>query len=294
MKHKVLKIIIGILIITISMSLIMILYFLMTDIETKTPEHINNSYNLTTEKFCNRNIFIITSKQTNKSNIKILYFHGGSYMAEATNKHWKFIEDLVDNTGATVILPDYPLTPKYNYKDVFNMVVPLYKEIQQKIDVSSELIIIGDSAGGGLSLALVEKIAQENITIPKKTILISPWLDVKMDNPDIEQVQDKDKKLNKESLKIAGLAYAGNDGINNYLVNPIDGDLSKINNLIIFTGTSDILNPDVHELKEKAEKNNINIEINEYEDAGHIWIIDKDSNEEMVKKGYDDLINKIN
>ena len=68
MKHKVLKIIIGILIITISMSLIMILYFLMTDIETKTPEHINNSYNLTTEKFCNRNIFIITSKQTNKSN----------------------------------------------------------------------------------------------------------------------------------------------------------------------------------------------------------------------------------
>lgn len=215
-------------------------------------------------------------------------------MAEATSNHWEFIENLVDDTGATVILPDYPLTPKYNYKDVFNMVVPLYKEIQQKIDVSSELIIIGDSAGGGLSLALVEKIAQENITIPKKTILISPWLDVKMDNPDIEQVQDKDKKLNKESLKIAGLAYAGNDGINNYLVNPIDGDLSKINNLIIFTGTSDILNPDVHELKEKAEKNNINIEINEYEDAGHIWIIDKDSNEEMVKKGYDDLINKIN
>ena len=71
-------------------------------------------------------------------------------------------------------------------------------------------------------------------------------------------------------------------------------DLSKINNLTIFTGTKDILNPDVYKLKEKAEKNNINIDINEYQDAGHIWIIDKDSDEEIVKKGYEDLINKIN
>ena len=174
------------------------------------------------------------------------------------------------------------------------MVVPLYKEIQQKVDVSNELIIMGDSAGGGLSLALLEKISQEDIKMPKKTILISPWLDVRMDNPKIEQVKEQDKKLNKEALKIAGLAYAESDGIDSYLVNPIDGDLSKINNLTIFTGTKDILNPDVYKLKEKAEKNNINIDINEYQDAGHIWIIDKDSDEEIVKKGYEDLINKIN
>ncbi len=168
------------------------------------------------------------------------------------------------------------------------------KKYNKKVDVSNELIIMGDSAGGGLSLALLEKISQEDIKMPKKTILISPWLDVRMDNPKIEQVKEQDKKLNKEALKIAGLAYAESDGIDSYLVNPIDGDLSKINNLTIFTGTKDILNPDVYKLKEKAEKNNINIDINEYQDAGHIWIIDKDSDEEIVKKGYEDLINKIN
>ncbi len=294
MKNKGLKITIGILFIIIIICLIILAYFLFVDIETKTPENIENKYDLTVETFENRNIFIIKSKGSKKTNMKILYFHGGSYMAEATSNHWEFIENLVDDTGATVILPDYPLTPKYNYKDVFNMVVPLYKEIQQKVDVSNELIIMGDSAGGGLSLALLEKISQEDIKMPKKTILISPWLDVRMDNPKIEQVKEQDKKLNKEALKIAGLAYAGNDGIDSYLVNPIDGDLSKINNLTIFTGTKDILNPDVYKLKEKAEKNNINIDINEYQDAGHIWIIDKDSDEKIVKKGYEDLINKIN
>lgn len=294
MKNKGLKITIGILFIIIIICLIILAYFLFVDIETKTPENIENKYDLTVETFENRNIFIIKSKGSKKTNMKILYFHGGSYMAEATSNHWEFIENLVDDTGATVILPDYPLTPKYNYKDVFNMVVPLYKEIQQKVDVSNELIIMGDSAGGGLSLALLEKISQEDIKMPKKTILISPWLDVRMDNTKIEQVKEQDKKLNKEALKIAGLAYAGSDGIDSYLVNPIDGDLSKINNLTIFTGTKDILNPDVYKLKEKAEKNNINIDINEYQDAGHIWIIDKDSDEEIVKKGYEDLINKIN
>lgn len=294
MKNKSLKITIGILFIIIIICLIILAYFLFVDIETKTPENIENKYDLTVETFENRNIFIIKSKGSKKTNMKILYFHGGSYMAEATSNHWEFIENLVDDTGATVILPDYPLTPKYNYKDVFNMVVPLYKEIQQKVDVSNELIIMGDSAGGGLSLALLEKISQEDIKMPKKTILISPWLDVRMDNPKIEQVKEQDKKLNKEALKIAGLAYAESDGIDSYLVNPIDGDLSKINNLTIFTGTKDILNPDVYKLKEKAEKNNINIDINEYQDAGHIWIIDKDSDEKIVKKGYEDLINKIN
>ena len=294
MKNKGLKITIGILFIIIIICLIILAYFLFVDIKTKTPENIENKYDLTVETFENRNIFIIKSKGSKKTNMKILYFHGGSYMAEATSNHWEFIENLVDDTGATVILPDYPLTPKYNYKDVFNMVVPLYKEIQQRVDVSNELIIMGDSAGGGLSLALLEKISQEDVKMPKKTILISPWLDVRMDNPKIEQVKEQDKKLNKEALKIAGLAYAGSDGIDSYLVNPIDGDLSKINNLTIFTGTKDILNPDVYKLKEKAEKNNINIDINEYQDAGHIWIIDKDSDEEIVKKGYEDLINKIN
>ena len=294
MENKGLKITIGILFIIIIICLIILAYFLFVDIETKTPENIENKYDLTVETFENRNIFIIKSKGSKKTNMKILYFHGGSYMAEATSNHWEFIENLVDDTGATVILPDYPLTPKYNYKDVFNMVVPLYKEIQQKVDVSNELIIMGDSAGGGLSLALLEKISQEDIKMPKKTILISPWLDVRMDNPKIEQVKEQDKKLNKEALKIAGLAYAESDGIDSYLVNPIDGDLSKINNLKIIKGTKDILNPDVYKLKEKAEENNINIDINEYQDAGHIWIIDKDSDEKIVKKGYEDLINKIN
>ena len=80
-------------------------------------------------------------------------------MAEASEKHWEFLNKLANDTGAIIIMPDYPLAPKHNYEDVFEMVVPLYQEIVKKIDVEN-LIMMGDSAGGGLSLALEEKIAE--------------------------------------------------------------------------------------------------------------------------------------
>ena len=294
MKTKVFKIVIGLLLIIVGISLLVISYFMIAEIETKVPENIENKYDLTVEKYLDRNIFIVKSKNETKSNIKILYFHGGSYMAEATKQHWEFIENLVNDTGATVILPDYPLTPKYNYKDVFNMVIPLYKEIQQKINVNNELILMGDSAGGGLALALLESLTQEeNIVMPSKTILISPWLDVRLNNSEIEKSQEKDKKLNKEALKLSGIAYAGEDGINSYLVNPIDGDLSKLTNLTIFTGTNDILNPDVHVLQEKAKQMDVRIDVKEYENATHIWLIDKDCDQKIVEKSYQDLISTI-
>ncbi len=274
--------------------LLVIAYYMIMDIQTKVPKEVKNTCQIQTEQFMGRNIFIVTPKDKEKSNLKILYFHGGSYVAEATEQHWEFIEKIVQDTGATVILPDYPLTPKYNYQDVFKMVVPLYKEIIDRID-PNHFVLMGDSAGAGLGLALEERIGEDNLAMPAKTILISPWLDVRLTNPQIDEVQKKDKQLNKETLKLAGIAYAGEDGINSYLVNPIEGDLSNLKNITILTGTYDILNPDVHLLKEKAEEIGIGnqIDVKEYEQASHIWIIEKNSSQELIQQGYQEILDTL-
>lgn len=292
MKKKIIITIIGTLLILIGIGLIILGYLKFTDIESKEPIEIEEECNVKIEKYRERNVFVITPKEGEITDKKILYFHGGSYMAEMSSKHWEFIKKLTLDTKSTIIIPDYPLTPKYNYKDVYDMVEPLYEEIQKRIN-NENLIVMGDSAGGGLALGLLEKVSQENMAIPKKIILISPWLDVRLNNPKIEEVQKNDKELNKETLKLAGIAYAGNDGINSYLVNPIDGNLSTLSNITIITGTNDILNPDVHVLEEKAEEQGKNIEIKEYEGAGHIWIINEKGDRELIKKGYQDLINIV-
>ncbi len=311
MKEKIIKITVILIVLAILIAVATIAYFMLAEIETNIlPNDSTYTCNIEQREFMNRNVFILTPKNVEKTDMVILYFHGGSYMAEITNEHWNFLEKVINRTGATVILPDYPLSPKHDYKDVFNMVEPLYNDIVSKIDTNN-FIVMGDSAGGGLALALEEKIVKDteanknneyiennnentNYKLPKKTILISPWLDVRLENTKIDEVQKLDKDLNKETLKLAGIAYSGKDGLDSYLVNPIDGDLSELNNITIFTGTYDILNPDVHVLEEKAKEQEITINVKEYEGASHIWILkDNDEEKELIEQGFNDLIETL-
>lgn len=292
MKKKVAKSVFALVLIIILMMAMIIIYYKTVDIQTQEPKEIEDVCEVSTQKYKERKVFVVTPKEQNETKYTILYIHGGSYVAEVTKNHWEFIKQIAIDINATIIVSDYPLTPKYTYKEVFEMMEPLYKDIVEKVDLK-RFLIMGDSAGGGLALALEEKLSQEGISMPEKTILISPWLDVRLNNQKIEEVQKKDKELSKTKLQLAGIAYAGEDGINSYLVNPIDGDLSKLKNITIFTGTNDILNPDVHIIQERAKEQGVTIEVKEYENAGHIWMIEKNSSQELVQQGYEEILKLV-
>ena len=284
MIRKTLLIIAILMLIIIGITLLVIAYLLIADIQSKTPKKISQECYITSNEFIGRKIFTLTPKIKNEKEKYILYFHGGSYIAETSGEHWNFLENLVKDTGYTVILPDYPLAPKYTYEDVFTMIKPLYKEIIERIS-PEDLIMMGDSAGGGMALALEENLSEENEELPSKLILISPWLDTRMENSKIDEVQKNDKDLNKEALKLAGIAYKGKNGKDTYLVNPIDGPLDKLKNVTIYTGTYDILNPDVEILVQKAKEKNVTIDVKEYEECGHIWVV-----KDVSSQGYKDLV----
>lgn len=287
------RIILEIILIVITVLVVVCGYFLILDIESNAPQELQDKVEITTKEFMERKLFEIAPKNKDEKNNKtILYFHGGAYVAEATEEHWDFLAKLVNDTKATVIMPDYPLTPKYTYKDVLKMIEPVYKETITKVGAEN-LIVMGDSAGGGMALGLLEKLSQNNVEMPAKTFLISPWLDTTMSNPKIDEVQKNDKDLNKEKLYLAGVSYSRDlKQEEDYFVNPLNGKFSKLKNIVIYTGTYDILNPDCHLLKEKAEKEGVNIEIKEYETAPHIWIVN--NQDELAISAYNDLISSFN
>ena len=284
MIRKTLLVIAILMLIIIGITLLVIAYLLIADIQSKTPKKISQECYISSNEFIGRKIFTLTPKIKNEKEKYILYFHGGSYIAETSEEHWNFLESIVKDTGYTVILPDYPLAPKYTYEDVFTMIKPLYKEIIERIS-PEDLIMMGDSAGGGMALALEENLSEENEELPSKLILISPWLDTRMENSKIDEVQKNDKDLNKEALKLAGIAYKGKNGKDTYLANPIDGPLDKLKNVTIYTGTYDILNPDVEILVQKAKEKNVTIDVKEYEECGHIWVV-----KDVSSQGYKDLV----
>lgn len=286
------KILLVIILIGTICAVILIIYLFKGDVKARVPGYMKDEYNISEEEVENRPVYTITPKNGVTNELVIMYVHGGSYVGNLEKEHWKTCSDIINQLGCTIIVPDYPLTPKYNYKDTISMMETLYKQLIEKIDPSN-FIVMGDSAGGGLSLALLEKVGEENIQMPNQTILISPWLDVRLNNPEIEEVELNDPELNKSALKIAGENYAGKDGIDSYLVNPIDGPLDKLKNVSIFTGTNDILNPDIKILQERAKEVGTEITVYETEGATHVWLLYKykdEKNDPLVQEPYKQMI----
>lgn len=271
------------------------LYLFNGEIVSNVPDWFEDSYAVETEKIERRKVFIIKKDKETDSDSIILYLHGGSYMAELKQEHWLFFEGLLQDTNATLVVPDYPLTPKYNYKDVFTMMEPCYEKILEN-EQDKTWIVMGDSAGGGLALALLEKMGEKGRKMPDALFLLSPWLDTSMENQKIDEVQSKDPMLSKPALKLAGEQY-GRDikEEDTYLVDPLYGPLQNLCPIVVFTGTADILNPDVAILEQRCKEAGTQIIVKEYENAIHDFILYSFVKEDVDfgKEGYQDILEEM-
>jgi acetyl esterase/lipase len=217
-----------------------------------------------------RNVFSLAPKNKT-ADIHILYLHGGAYVQGFVRLHWQFLSSLVSHLHCSIIAPDYPLAPNNTYKESFAMVDVLYKELISTIH-SKQLILMGESAGGGFALALAQKMSYEGIEQPSQILLLSPWLDISLSNPDIKYIEPRDPFLGIEGLKLAGEAYAGGTSLDHYLLSPIYGPLQGLGKISLFIGTKEILLADARKLKALAASQGIEINYYEYEDMVHVWM----------------------
>lgn len=234
-----------------------------------------------------RKVYEIENKNKVNKDAIIVYLHGGGYIGGITRRHANFLYKILNDTEMKIVLPDYPLAPRYTFLDVFKFI----EKLMEKYNDEENLIFMGDSAGAAIALAYAQKLGEENKKTPKKMILISPWLDITLKNSKILEKEKDEKVLNTKVLKFAADKYASESEQENYLVSPINGPLDKINNLVIFTGTADILNPDAYVFKEKIEKvSNIKFKFYEREDAVHNWIFEDLENS---KEDYEKIVEEI-
>lgn len=237
---------------------------------SEPPKKIYSKINIEKRLVNGRNVFTLSSKKS-VNKIHILYLHGGGYVHGFNKIHWNFLSTLVQSTDSTIIAPDYPLAPEFTYKDSFDMVIPIYKELVATVG-HSNVILMGDSSGGGFALALAQRMKKENIDTANQIILLSPWLDIALENPEIKAIIPKDPILSLDKLVKAGKSYAGNTDPSNYLLSPINGDIEGLGKISIFIGTNDILAADSRKFKKSAELNGVNMNYLEYPDMIHTWM----------------------
>lgn len=234
------------------------------------PKSLRKNFDLNLTRKMERKIWTLKPK-SNVSEKVILYIHGGAYIINIIKFHWKLIEALLLKTNATIIVPDYPLAPDANYNDVYDYFNVIYQELLTKVKPEN-IIIMGDSAGGGFAIGFAQRLRNENKPQPSQIILLSPWLDITMSNPDILDVDKKDRILGIKGLKIAGKMFADNIDTKDYRVSPIYGDFLGLGKISLFIGTNDLFIADARKLKEELEIANIPINYFEYPKMFHVWL----------------------
>ncbi|WP_295113992.1 alpha/beta hydrolase [uncultured Methanobrevibacter sp.] len=198
----------------------------------------------------------------------IIYLHGGIYVNEIRLPHILFCDRIAKKTNACTYAPIYPLAPNHTYEETYKIVEKLYKHL---LTLDKPIIIIGDSAGGGLSAAFCEYLAIKDLPQPKNLILISPWVDVSMSG-DYDDVEF-DPMLGIEGLRKMGETWAGDLNPKDYKISPLFGEVNKLPKTTLFVGTHEILYPDVVKFHEKLKDNNVDAELNVGEEMTHVYAI---------------------
>jgi len=239
----------------------------------KCPNEVPSSLKMKSpvdKKLINGMEVFYINKSSVRNNKQVLYLHGGGYIEQPVPEHWKFLDKLAGATGALITMPIYPKAPDYQYTDTFERLLSLYKSLLYDTDAKN-IIFMGDSAGGGLALALAEYLLEKGLPQPGKLILLSPWLDITMENPDIPALDSKDPSLGIYGLIQMGKAWAGGTDPHNYMLSPVYGSVLGLGEITIIAGGHEVLLPDIRKFNALAEKQNVKINYYEYPKMNHVF-----------------------
>lgn len=235
----------------------------------------------------------------------IFYLHGGAYFKNISEKHLASCYDLANLLNAKVYMPLYPIGPLYDANDCFQYIDMLYQKIVTD-EPGKEIIIAGDSAGGGLAISYsqflynrnLQKSEEEKTPLPSARILFSPWCDVRMINNEISSLEDKDIFLSQYGLREIGKIWAGSYDTKDYKISPKYADLNDKIPTITFHGSDEILFPDSKLTAEKMAENGARVRFVVGNGLFHIYPLFRTSplvlpeSDKAFEMIYDFIVNK--
>ena len=203
----------------------------------------------------------------------LLYLHGGGYVMDIAAVHWNTVMDLCEALGASATVPIYPLAPESKAKDVLAKMRSLYLELAERYGADN-ITVMGDSAGGGMTLALAQLVNAEAGPLPGSLVLYSPWLDATGTAEGQAAIEKRDHMLAVNGLMACGDRYRGDLSLDDPRISPLFGDLEDLPPIAIFSGTSDILLVDGRRLAAKlTEEGMPKHAYHEYDGMFHVWML---------------------
>lgn len=197
----------------------------------------------------------------------VLYIHGGAYYHNYSSRHWAAMAEWATSTGCGIVTPNYPLLYRYTAKDAHPLMMQLYQQLVKQYS-ARRIIIMGDSAGGGFTLALAQEIQGDSLEQPKHLVLISPWVDVLGGD---DALQQHDDFLNAEVLRKVGADWAGEMDPRDPMISPLYGNMQGLPPTDLFTGTWEIFYTDIVSTCDKMKAAGVDARLHVAKKMGHVY-----------------------
>jgi acetyl esterase/lipase len=188
----------------------------------------------------------------------ILYVHGGGYVSGSCSDHRGVVSKFAKATGYTTLIYEYRLAPEHPFPAALDDSLNIYQWLLESGYIAEKIIIAGESAGGGLCLAILLTLKERNIALPRAAVAISPWTDLSCSS-DSYKTKNKVSPAPLNSWNVFSKYYAGENNKENPLISPLFGDLKGLPPIFINSAIDDELYEDGEKFYMKAKQAGVDI-----------------------------------
>jgi acetyl esterase/lipase len=203
----------------------------------------------------------------------ILHFHGGGYVIGSPLTTRTVTAGLARHTGLPVLAPDYRLAPEHPFPAAVDDTVTAYQALLAQGFAPNRVIVSGDSAGGGLAMALLLCLRDRGLPLPAGAVGISPLLDLTLSSPSIDANEAKDPQVTRAFLELVTVAnYLPADADPKApLASPLFADLAGLPPLLVHVGGDESLLDDSVRFGEAADSAGVDCTVEVWEAMVHVW-----------------------
>lgn len=234
------------------------------------PDTMRARYLVSEQTVGGRRVLTLTPK-SGVSPWHVIYTHGGAYVSELVKPHWDIIDAMMAATGATVVVPFYPLAPEHDHRAAYAFLADVYRHTLKTV-APDAIVLAGDSAGGGLAIGQALAYRDAGLPLPARIIALSPWLDLALADPAIADKEQSDIMLGIAALRQCGVWWAGPDNPRAPHLSPLYAKLEGLPPIDIFQGEDDLLVIDARQFAQRLKRSGDTGRYSEYPGAFHVFM----------------------
>jgi monoterpene epsilon-lactone hydrolase len=201
----------------------------------------------------------------------ILYLHGGGYTMGSCNTHRTLAARISLASQAPALLIEYRLAPEHPFPAALDDAVMAYHYLVDQGIEPGRIILAGDSAGGGLAVALALFLRDAQEQLPGGIVCLSPWVDLTMSGETVATCSKTDPLISLETSLLHAGRYVGQHDPASPLISPVFADLHQLPPLFIQVGEHEILRSDSQRLAQNAHQAGVDATLEVWQGMWHLW-----------------------